>query len=760
MKLFYFIITGLLISGFSFSQTTTKKANPNQLRTNDIKSITANHVDPLITTDNWRTHMWPYNAYFPLSSDPDHRHGIANGHVCASCGPTSFSRIIHYWEFPVQGTGSFSFTDTYGCTYSTDFGATTYEWDKMPYELNESDSEDTYASVATLMYHVATTVNDVNVTGGDMEMWITGLTTYLNYSSEAHAVNRSDYTREEWIDIYKNELENGRPMLIGGGTPEGGGHWFICDGFNDADEFHFIMGWAGDGDGYYDIDNPNNYSVDNRALIGLQPELNGKELSLQSHNENEIIIADDIAEITWNSTNVTNIKIEYTVDKGYNWVEIISSTPASAGSYSWTTPDISSNDCKIKLTDISDINVYDKSNKAFSIQPYALSILTPQTGSYFIPGSQASISWENTPVANIKIEYSSNNGTEWNEIAAGVDAGLGFYRWTVPNNISGQCIVRITDISDAAVLDISSGNFEIGSSFNDGGPYTVDDNTVLLLHFEGDLINQSPLAGDGVMPENGIICSSNSPSNIGQCLKLDGSSYITIPHHANLNLAEDWSIEAWIKLEEYRDYPNDPHIIRKPGDTEKYESNYALMIVEAWGNVFHGFYFPSASGDRLGVIDIAPDLNKWYHVEFTREVANSLTKLTVRDENWQVLSSSQMSFSDNNVLLNSQDIRIGENFNGYIDELRIRSYGAITEASKVNSKNKLFSIYPNPAKDLVYIDLPGEVVLTIYSLTGQKIVEKENFTSSNIDVSEFKNGIYIVMFKSENEFETRKLIIE
>ena len=35
-----------------------------------------------------------------------------------------------------------------------------------------------------------------------------------------------------------------------------------------------------------------------------------------------------------------------------------------------------------------------------------------------------------------------------------------------------------------------------------GGPYTVDENTILLMHFDGDLTNQSTLSDDGVLVHN------------------------------------------------------------------------------------------------------------------------------------------------------------------------------------------------------------------------------------------------------------------
>ena len=217
-----------------------------------------------------------------------------------------------------------------------------------------------------------------------------------------------------------------------------------------------------------------------------------------------------------------------------------------------------------------------------------------------------------------------------------------------------------------------------------GGPYTADANTVLLMHFDGNLSNSSSLSNDGNVNDGDISFSSEVPSGLGQCLHNNGTSYISIAHNDNLNLSGDWTIEAWINLQEFRVYPNDPYILRKPGDTNDYQSNFAIQIVEAWGNVFHAFYFPETDY-RISVNNTAPNLNQWYHVAFIRDVSKSIFSLTVRDSNWEIVSYNSNTFSENNVLLSAQNIRIGENFKGYIDEVRVSNVVRDFSETPVNS---------------------------------------------------------------------------
>jgi hypothetical protein len=69
--------------------------------------------------------------------------------------------------------------------------------------------------------------------------------------------------------------------------------------------------------------------------------------------------------ITWTSSGVTSVKLEYTLD-GTTWSTITSSTAASAGSYAWTVPNSASTAAKVRVTDAGG-TATDVSNAAFTI---------------------------------------------------------------------------------------------------------------------------------------------------------------------------------------------------------------------------------------------------------------------------------------------------------------------------------------------------------------------------------------------------------
>jgi len=74
--------------------------------------------------------------------------------------------------------------------------------------------------------------------------------------------------------------------------------------------------------------------------------------------------------------------------------------------------------------------------------------------------------------------------------------------------------------------------------------------------------------------------------------------------------------------------------------------------------------------------------------------------------------------------------------------------------------DKAFLMYPNPSKNNLNINLPEKVDLSIYTATGQKVLEKKNIKEGIIDISKLRSGLYIVLFKGEKGTLSKKLIIE
>ncbi|MDA9312975.1 GDSL-type esterase/lipase family protein [Vicingaceae bacterium] len=94
-----------------------------------------------------------------------------------------------------------------------------------------------------------------------------------------------------------------------------------------------------------------------------------------------------------------------------------------------------------------------------TLPPPSLALQKPSGGEYWQVGKTVKLNWETTVPAQTILEYSSDNGQNWNFIDS-VPAFIGQYNWVVPSAASLQSAVRIT----ADSLQDQSFNFEIAGN--------------------------------------------------------------------------------------------------------------------------------------------------------------------------------------------------------------------------------------------------------------------------------------------------------
>lgn len=165
-------------------------------------------------------------------------------------------------------------------------------------------------------------------------------------------------------------------------------------------------------------------------------------------------------DITWTSSNVTDVKIDYSTDNGSLWQNVVASVPAVNGSYEWTIPNTPSTECLVRISDATVASRYDISDATFSIAE-VLAVTAPNGGENWIGETQQNITWSSQNITDVSIEYSTDNGGNWISVTASVPASAGSYNWTVPNTPSTQCLVRISDVINASLYDISDATFTI-----------------------------------------------------------------------------------------------------------------------------------------------------------------------------------------------------------------------------------------------------------------------------------------------------------
>ena len=307
-------------------------------------TLSVNVVSPLIQT-HWD--QSPYvNALCPFDNTYNQR-------TVTGCPATAMAQIMKYWNYPANGTGFNSYNHPTYNTLSANFANTTYQWSSMPNIVSSPNN-----AVATLMYHCGVAVEmlyGVAATGGSSSYVINAYSpsvdqtcenafkTYFGYNaSTLQGVQRVNYTDSNWINLLKNELNLSRPIQYAG-IGGGGGHTWVCDGYDNNNFFHMNWGWGGNSDAYFLLDTLNpgtlgtgggsgGFTSDQQALIGIQPPSSAISYNIALNNN----VTPSLSTIGYGnsfsvSTNISNNGInsftgDYTIgifDSNNNFIDYV-----------------------------------------------------------------------------------------------------------------------------------------------------------------------------------------------------------------------------------------------------------------------------------------------------------------------------------------------------------------------------------------------------------------------------------------------------
>ncbi|MDI6803027.1 MAG: M12 family metallo-peptidase [Bacteroidota bacterium] len=166
--------------------------------------------------------------------------------------------------------------------------------------------------------------------------------------------------------------------------------------------------------------------------------------------------------ITWTSTGVTNVKIEYTMNNGTDWLTITESVPASPASFLWTVPNTATTQARIRVSSATVSSLSDISNNVFSIQyPPSITLISPDGGELYPIGFQKNIQWSSINVSgNVKIELSRDGGLNYEDIFASTPND-GSENWIVSGMTTEEAKIKITSLSLPTIFDVSNSNFYI-----------------------------------------------------------------------------------------------------------------------------------------------------------------------------------------------------------------------------------------------------------------------------------------------------------
>ena len=214
-------------------------------------------VEPLLKT-TWNQNT-PYNNY---CREIDGAMEGSGGRSPVGCVPVAVAQIMNYWQWPKRGSGKHSNTQP-SMNQTVDFSQSVYDWDNMLNAYTEGAYNDAQAhAVAQLMRDVGCALNTIYLPGESPTN-----TDYLKHKMEKYFGYRlEEFSTGNSIDIIKNELKSGRPVLgVGQLNSNYEFHEYVIDGYGEGkvtaeyyqyedhplDYLHINLGWGGQSDGFY-----------------------------------------------------------------------------------------------------------------------------------------------------------------------------------------------------------------------------------------------------------------------------------------------------------------------------------------------------------------------------------------------------------------------------------------------------------------------------------------------------------------------------
>ncbi|MCK4886703.1 MAG: PQQ-binding-like beta-propeller repeat protein [Planctomycetes bacterium] len=208
----------------------------------------------------------------------------------------------------------------------------------------------------------------------------------------------------------------------------------------------------------FDSDDPNISDMSN-DLFSI------KRLIVVFPNDGERFLADTNEFIAWESVeDINEVLLEYSTDNGQSWIEVDPRNIGNFGWYEWLLPLVHSYNSLVRVTDANDPNISDTSDLSFMILSCPVTVLSPNGDETLLFNSDWNIQFAAIDsIDEVVIEYSTDNGLIWERVDPCTIENTGSYDWLVPDIVSDEAIIRISDASDSNTVDTSNGTFYIMS---------------------------------------------------------------------------------------------------------------------------------------------------------------------------------------------------------------------------------------------------------------------------------------------------------
>lgn len=161
-------------------------------------------------------------------------------------------------------------------------------------------------------------------------------------------------------------------------------------------------------------------------------------------------------DITWNSAFIADVKIEFSSDNAQSWEVITDSHSAHYRFLEWELPNIISDECFIRISDVANPDVMSMNEEAFTI--CNLDLEAPNGFELFMNEIPVTVSWTSDLVGNLNIYYMPEENGDWVTIAENIPSTDESYTW-LPDEATDWCIIGLEESGNPEVYDMSEFRF-------------------------------------------------------------------------------------------------------------------------------------------------------------------------------------------------------------------------------------------------------------------------------------------------------------
>ncbi|MCE1189697.1 MAG: DUF5689 domain-containing protein [Ignavibacteria bacterium] len=401
----------------------------------------------------------------------------------------------------------------------------------------------------------------------------------------------------------------------------------------------------------------------------------------------------------------------------------------------------------------------------------SLSLISPVGGQNWQVGSSQNITWSSAGVTNVKLEYSTDNGSTWSTIVTSTPASTGSYAWTVPNTASTQCKVRVSNVDNSALNSVSANTFTISAVLsvypishlraNDANGVSVDTGLTVTIRgvvSVGNEFNSPSFIQDGT---GGVAIYGRGTTAFSGMSKIGDSVSVTGKVVNYNGLTEINPVSSFTKLDSNKSIT--PLVVTlSQVNTQTWQSNAELYegrlirIKNVHFKTATSTWAVSGSGTNFTVTDGTDTLQVRVYATVT-DLANQ----TAPTGNFDVIGAlgqykSGAPYSGGYQLQprNKNDIISGSAVSG--DKVVNRSY-------------RLEQNYPNPFNPTTTITYTllnsGKMSLKLYNVTGNLVqvvsegVQSAGVHSVQLNCKTLPSGIYFYTLETGAGRETKKLTL-